>query len=538
MSYRIYTTSEVICDSTNQANGVINPKLKMKVNKIWSLEFTLPPGHPFYDKVEEQKTELGVRFDSEDPIFWGTVCSTKLDFYGRKTVKAEDMLGYFNSALMDVGRHDSMNAQEILQLAITTYNAQCSDKPISLGTVQSTHTDHNLGWTSDYETVLDMLQKNIVGKCGGFLRCAYRNNTRYLDYSESYGTTAQTISLGVNLIDFVRSSDISDLVSVLIPLGAPLPDDQQDLDGVTKRVTIRTAQRQTDMIENSTLVSAIGRKVKTHVWDSIDSPDNLFILGETWLANQLAGVTIDAKAVDLNLSNQQIESIRLYDEVRIVSAPHNLDAMFPVMDMTINLNAPQNSTLSLGRQFESLSSTMAAANAEAQTAISDMMSSITDIPGLISYEIDGQIMQLLADAVSEGGSIDQAIQTAVTGLISQSDVNDMMADVWSSLVTEQTIQQWINDAINIYDSNLSQYLSFDSQTGLSLKAVDEEGHKAPTYLNLLNNRLAFYYNDTIPAWMTSDTFNINNLIVQMAASIVGLIIQQVTVNNEIHIRLS
>lgn len=538
MSYRIYTTSEVICDSTNQANGVINPKLKMKVNKIWSLEFTLPPGHPFYDKVEEQKTELGVRFDNEDPIFWGTVCSTKLDFYGRKTVKAEDMLGYFNSALMDVGRHDSMNAQEILQLAITTYNAQCSDKPISLGTVQSTHTDYNLGWTSDYETVLDMLQKNIVGKCGGFLRCAYRNNTRYLDYSESYGTTAQTISLGVNLIDLIRSSDISDLVSVLIPLGAPLPDDQQDLDGVTKRVTIRTATRQTDMIENSSLVSAIGRKVKTHVWDSIDSPDNLYILGETWLANQLAGVTIDAKAVDLNLSNQQIESIRLYDEVRIVSAPHNLDAMFPVMDMTINLNAPQNSTLSLGRQFDGLSATMAAANAEAQTAISDMMSSITNIPGLISYEVGGQVIQLLADALSEGGSIGDAITQATEGLVSETVFATAIEGLASSIITQETIQQWIQDAISIYDSNLSQYLTFDSVTGLSLKAVDDQGQQAPTYLNLLNNRLAFFYGDTIPAWMTADTFNINNLIVQNSASILGLIMQKVDVSGVIHLRLS
>lgn len=538
MSYKIYTPSEVICDSTSQANGVINPKLKMKVNKIWSLEFTIPPQHPFYNKIEEQQTELGVRFDNEDPIFWGTVVSTKLDFYGRKTVKVEDMLGYFNNALMDVGRHDSMSASDILDLAISTYNAQCTDRPISLGTVQSTHTDHNLGWTSDYETVLDMLQKNIVGKCGGFLRCGYRNGTRYLDYTESYGTTTQTISLGVNLIDFVRSSDLSDLVSVLIPLGAPLPDDQQDLDGVTKRVTIQTAQRQTDRIESNALISAIGKKVKTHIWDSIDSPDNLFIVGENWLANQLAGVTIDAKAVDLNLSNAAIESIRLYDEVRIISAPHELDAYFPVMDMTINLNNPENSTLSMGKQFDGLSSTMAAASAESQAAISDMISSITNIPGLISYEIGGQIYQLLIDESATGGVIDEAIQTAVEGLISTTDVTGMIDDVWSSLVTAETIQQWIQEAINIYDENLSQYLTFDSVKGLCLKAVDADGQQAPTYLNLLNNRLAFFYGDSIPAWMTADTFNINNLIVQIAASIVGLIFQQVKIGNVTHIRIS
>lgn len=351
MSYRILTASEVICDSTNQMTGVINPVLKQEVNKVWSFEFILAPDHPFYDKITEQSTELGVSLDGNDPIFWGTVYGTKTDFYGRKTVLVEDMLGYFNYALMPPHRYNSQNVSDILTVAVTQYNAQCTDKPIELGTVQTTHTTHNLGWSSNYETVLDMLQANVIGKNGGYIRMRYdpSDGKRYLDYSEDYGETRQTIRIGSNLIDFVRDSDASGLVSVLIPLGARLPDEDQTVEGVELRLTIETDQRQTDRIEDNALVTAIGRKAKTRIWDSVDDPDNLYAIGTAWLANQLADVTIEAKAFDLNLADEDIDSIRLYDEVRIISEPHNLDAQFPVMELTMNLNNPSANVLTLGK---------------------------------------------------------------------------------------------------------------------------------------------------------------------------------------------
>lgn len=351
MSYRILTASEVICDSTNQMTGVINPLLKQEVNKVWSFEFTLAPDHPFYDKITEQSTELGVSLDGNDPIFWGTVYGTKTDFYGRKTVLVEDMLGYLNYALMPPHRYTSQNVSEILTVAVTQYNAQCTDKPITLGMVQTTHTTHNIGWSSNYETVLDMLQANVIGKNGGYIRMRYdlSDGKRYLDYSEDYGETRQTIRIGSNLIDFVRDSDASGLVSVLIPLGARLPDEDQTVEGVELRLTIETDQRQTDRIEDNALVTAIGRKAKTRIWDSVDDADNLYAIGTAWLANQLADVTIEAKAFDLNLADEDIDSIRLYDEVRIISEPHNLDARFPVMALTMNLNNPSANVLTLGK---------------------------------------------------------------------------------------------------------------------------------------------------------------------------------------------
>ena len=349
MSYKIITATEVICDSTSQAAGVIAPVLQQEVNKVWSFSFTFPPDHPYYDKIEERKTEIGLQLDNNYPVFWGTVYATKEDFYGQKTIEAEDMLGYLNDALMSPHRYNSQSVADILQLAVDVYNAQCTDKQIALGTVQTSHTAHNLGWSSNYESVLDMLQKNVIQKVGGFLRMQYRNGIRYLDYTEDYGSTKQTISIGANLMDFVKETDAAGLVSVLIPLGARLPDSEQDVEGVDKRLTIETDQRQTDRIDNNTLITAIGRKVKARIWDGVEDPDDLYDIGVAWLAAQVENVTIQAKAFDLNLSNAEVEEISLYDEVRIISDPHGLDARFPVMELTMNLNDPSANVLTLGK---------------------------------------------------------------------------------------------------------------------------------------------------------------------------------------------
>lgn len=349
MSYKIYTASETICDSTYPGNGCIDPTLKQEVSKVWSLEFTLPPDHPEVNRITERQTEVGVSLDNGNPIFWGTVYGSKTDFFGQKTFYAEDELGYLNSAVMSPAYYENKNISEVMQLAVQTYNAQCTDKQLTLGTVQTSHTAHDITWSSNYETVLDMLQQNVVAVGGGFLRVRYVSGTRYLDYSESYGSTTQVIRIGSNLIDYVREVDRSELASVIVPLGAELPDEEQDVPDVSKRLTIYTSQRQTDRIIDNTLQAEIGTKVKTVIFEDIDDANALYSAGVSWLANQLANVTLTVCAFDLNLSNSTIDDIRLFDEVRVVSEPHGLDANFPVTEMELHLNDPASNTLTLGK---------------------------------------------------------------------------------------------------------------------------------------------------------------------------------------------
>jgi hypothetical protein len=53
------------------------------------------------------------------------------------------------------------------------------------------------------------------------------------------------------------------------------------------------------------------------------------------------------------LSNLGIEAdeIRLYDNVRILSKPHNLDIVLPVTEIHYDLKNPQDSIVQLGKTF-------------------------------------------------------------------------------------------------------------------------------------------------------------------------------------------
>lgn len=368
MAYKILSGSEVVCDSTYAGSAVNNPVLHMTVNKVWSFEFVLPPDHPFYNRVEEHKTEVAVSLDGEDPIFMGEVYKVSTDFYGQKTVYAEDQLGYFNYAVIPPHRYNSLNVDDIITQMLSAYNSQCSDRPFYKGTITTTHTAHNLAFSTNYDTALTVLQDNIIKKVGGYIYAYYdsTDGKRYLGYKEtpdSSGTT-QHIKIGYNLLDFVRESDASKLCSILIPLGERLDDSQQNIEGVEKRLTIETDQRQTDRIESASLITAIGRVVKTRIWDSVTDPDSLYTIGSNYLTSQLADVTIEATAFDLNLADAEIERIHLFDNVRVISAPHGLDARFPVMELTLNLNNPSSDKITMGTtELPSISTQTAEASA-------------------------------------------------------------------------------------------------------------------------------------------------------------------------------
>ena len=164
---------------------------------------------------------------------------------------------------------------------------------------------------------------------------------------------------------------------------------------------------------------------------------------------------------------------------------------------------------------------------------------VDELPGIISEQTEGQISQALLDALAECGVISGAIGQATEDLISKSDVDAEIARLEQEILNANGVSQEIKDSITALFNDLHQYITWDDATGLSIKAVDPDtGLPSTTYLNLQNDILAFIYGGDAPAWMTKDTFNINNLIVHNSSSIVGMIIQNVNISGTIHTRIS
>lgn len=238
----------------------------------------------------------------------------------------------------------------------------------------------------------------------------------------------------------------------------------------------------------------------------------------------------------------EIENVKLGDTIHVYFEPLDITASARITQTDYDVLEDRYNNVRIGSVRASLSYTILGmkdmAIDESNTRMGAIWSRLTEIPGEITTEVGNMIDQTLQSALEEGGDIADAIGNATEGLIKQSDVVAMINEITTRLVDSETIQQMITAAVGELSNYIAQYLVYDPSLGLLIKAITTDGQQSATYLRLMNNLLAFMYNDSMPAWMTSDAFNINNLIVQKTAYLIGLILQEVQINGVTHLRIS
>ena len=117
-----------------------------------------------------------------------------------------------------------------------------------------------------------------------------------------------------------------------------------------ERLTIAGVNDGRDCLEDEEAVALYGRIVKVVIHEDVTEESYLLSAGQRDLeesARLLSTITLNA--IDLHLLNVDVEKIKLGDSIRVVSAPHGLDAYMQVSAMNIKLAQPQNSTITVGR---------------------------------------------------------------------------------------------------------------------------------------------------------------------------------------------
>lgn len=77
--------------------------------------------------------------------------------------------------------------------------------------------------------------------------------------------------------------------------------------------------------------------------------------GKEYLSSVInESITIELSAVDLHNLNCDIEKFKKGDLVRVISIPHKLDRYFLVSKLTLSLDDPKSSKLTLGQTFSTL----------------------------------------------------------------------------------------------------------------------------------------------------------------------------------------
>ncbi len=370
--YKVFVGNELFCDSRVEDLAILNPKIKLEDNVAGTFTFVIPPTHPKYSLIQKRTSIITVYRDNEtEPTFEGTCVSDSVVFYNQKSVSCEGSLSFLNDSYLRPARRVGYNTRQLLSAYIAEHNAQVdSFKQFTVGAV--TVQGSNLFRYTNYQSTMKEIKEDLIDDLGGHLRIKHSNGARYLDYlAESPNTNTQTIELGVNLIDFESNIDTLDLITGIIPLGNRL--ETSSIEGLEERLTIKSVNDNKDYLISSASDN-LGLIFGVVTWDDVTTASELKSKAQKYLQDeQFDNAVIECKAVDLHLTDSDIEKFKLLDMIRVKSPAHGLDRNMMITKMELNLNDPQKDTLTLGTSVKtSMSARTFKANSEIMKKIDEI----------------------------------------------------------------------------------------------------------------------------------------------------------------------
>ena len=346
-------------------------KVVKAVNAVDSFTFTIYPDNAGYDKLKPLTTSVTVTDDSTGKdVFIGRVlkCPDSMDEQGLicKSVTCEGRLGWLYDSVQPYAEYKVVGIRTVLASFISKHNAQVGDdKHISVGQVTVTG-ENNYTYSVNWVSTMDAISEQLVGKFGGEIQLRDQDGKVYIDYLEHIGHGTDTkIELAVNLKTISREVDETSVITRLYPLGAKQTDSE-------KRLTIGTVNGGKDYIEDSALIAKYGVISGTQMWDDVTQASILKTKATAYLKNaNKAKKQYKITAVDLSTIDLNFEQFELGCWYRVVNPLMGIDEDLRIIGITINLDSPEQSELTFGDKFETMTGFMTAKTKSLQTAIDD-----------------------------------------------------------------------------------------------------------------------------------------------------------------------
>lgn len=344
-------------------------KIVKAVNAVDSFTFTIYPDNAGYDKLKPLTTSVTVTDDSTGKdVFIGRVlkCPDSMDEQGLicKSVTCEGRLGWLYDSVQPYIEYKMVGIRTVLSAFLSKHNSQVgADKRIELGQVTVT-AENNYTYSVNWVSTMDAISEQLVGKFGGEIQLRDQDGKVYIDYLEHIGHGTDTkIELAVNLKTISREIDETSVITRLYPLGAKQTDSE-------KRLTIGSVNGGKDYIEDSALVAKYGVISGTQTWDDVTQASILKTKASAFLKNaNKAKKQYKITAVDLSTIDMNFEQFELGCWYRVVNPLMGIDEDLRIVGITINLDSPEQSELTFGDKFETMTGFMTAKTKSLQTAI-------------------------------------------------------------------------------------------------------------------------------------------------------------------------
>lgn len=348
--YQVKCDDNTIYDLRDEDLIIISPKLQTELNKTGTFDFIIPPQNPYYSNIKKLKSIITIYQDGEE-IWRGRVLNDKIDFYNRKQVECEGELSFLLDSIQRPYTFQG-SPNDLFRQFITTHNLQVEDnKKFQIRNVDVPDNNNYINRSnSNHSNTWEAVNDKLIDTNGGYLESGpLQNGNRYIDYISAYThINSQIIQFGENLLDITQYTKGENIKTAIIPLGAKNEETET-------RLTIESVNDGKDYIYDATAVALFG-----WIWDKVEYDDvtvasNLLTKGQNYLSSVInESITIELSAVDLHHLNCDIEKFKKGDLVRVISIPHRLDRYFVVSKLSISLDNPKSSVLTLGQTFSTL----------------------------------------------------------------------------------------------------------------------------------------------------------------------------------------
>lgn len=325
---------------------VINPKLTLSDCAAGSLSMTLPTINVGYNTIERMITDIVVEKDGKE-IWAGRVLSESKDFWNNRVLYCEGELAFFNDSTQPPKQYSGKTIRGYLEALIDVHNSKvAANRRFKIGAVTVTD-DTFPDFYTNYEKTMASIN-TLIEAYGGHMRVRKENGERYLDYlKECPNTCTQTIQMGVNLIDFTKSWDMTEFATVIVPLGARLDD--SPIEALDAYLTVESVNNNSIYVQSPEAIAAYGWIEKTVSWDNVTDPGTLLEKAKEYLSElQFDNMVLELSALDMHYLQVDVEAVKLLDEIRVISLPHGLDRIFPVTELEIPLDSPEKTQFKLG----------------------------------------------------------------------------------------------------------------------------------------------------------------------------------------------
>lgn len=434
---------------------LIGPSLKQTTNLPGELSFSIPAEHTNASVINRLSSRVSV-FKDDSLIWVGRPLESETDIYNTTKWICEGCLAYLCDTIYRPFEFQG-SPTDLFTSIVNNHNAQVNENQmLNVGVVTVTDPNDYINRSSiEYLSSWDVLKTRLLDTLGGYLILTYPNGQPTLNwYATPPDTSTQVIEFGQNIQEYARTVYASETYTACIPLGAK---DENDV-----RLTIESVNGGKDYI-TSTLADTLGYIYAPSdevTWDDVTIPANLLSKAQAWLTNLGTKYKerVNIKAVDLHNTDANIEAFQFMDNVLVRSTPNGLSASYILTQITIPLNDPSSTSITLGGERLTLVSQLAQAQGNVQERVGTIEADyVTNGQAVaisnreienstwIQQEADRIVATALQEFVETGdfATLQQTVQSQFSILASEISIN---FTTLSSQITQQgaNIQQTLD----------------------------------------------------------------------------------------------